>query len=384
MLALYARLIHELTGRTRIPILFVLSNRYSREIESSVGCYFQDGIAILNVEKACDFQALARVAARGLLQAMGNSRFDPSERRSIEVSEVVRRGASVDCGIIFNYSPNDSAAEGIMTIEPGISDLEIQCETAPGISGLGLDVFESDQSLELTMSCDLLLLPAEGALEVAKQIVESLEGLANGNEPFLDGTMQLSSMLPSRDRKGWIEVRENLVNSSALIEFIFMIPDVSEVAVFPSPCNRLLEAFVVSTSPNITPSFLHQAVLDRVKGYAIMTPDIYTICRERPNDIHSREEWYSCHVVRWGNGKDEVDVPGPVSVATDKLAQIVQQHHTDLQIDMTRSYSDQGCHLLRSYSIVQRLKNMGYSGIDVYDLDGPASLHYLSRKLVPR
>jgi hypothetical protein len=316
LLAALSTIIGSRTGTEVVPLFLAAGNRFTPVDAVSVGTFYQGAPALIRLDTG-SLAGTIRNAHEASTLAYLRGQSDPRDVARLLDTVKTRRGVDVDLLSTVNVVPepgiarmppttHDVAELREMTASTRVSDLD-------GRDSERLKLYLHVKSLRsravLELFCDSRYLNAA----IARRILAGLEivliEMLEAGDLSIDRVAGLVGIDPLARPKNCAVVDHCWIDVDAVRGLLGDLPQTVASQAFvvgrDDGPSRLV-AYVVAAEPT-TPERLHAAVVSRLNGNLIMTPQWYVICRTAPARPESRAEWELEPVLLQGSGRADRD-----------------------------------------------------------------------------
>jgi hypothetical protein len=388
-LAAYAVVVAAVSGQYRCGLYVASANRFDPAVASSVGCFFQPGVAVIELSRETSMSDALRECHRAALRSLQYSRYSYWRMRETMARKARERGAMIRIGVHFNFLPRQNPPEhgnGGAGLSPANADVAWEY-------GVDWEDYDTDLYFRVDPDEDTLFLLAHdstldrGLLEqslraIAELVVMLAESAAHHNSDLASVSGELGIPVPAYS-PGWAYVDHSWIKASELLDLLRSIPLVDAAAVFVVPAEdgeRRLLAYVSSQASRIVPSYLRLRLLAGLPHHPnVMVPHWFVVCTEAPEGDRE-EDWRRARVVSEGSGHDAPEIV-PSTAEERHLYDAIEIFNPGISRDAARSYVLCGGAAAVTPAIVGELARKGYFGILPDDLLGPQPLFAVAEML---
>ncbi|MBB2910624.1 hypothetical protein FHS43_001887 [Streptosporangium becharense] len=344
------------TGNDRWSWTTVVDNRPTTGYESSVGSFIQLGLVDVDAAGTGAFSLLARSCWRAQLVAARHSGYDHAEMLEQRALATGERRTAVTLPTIFNFKPTARRSPGRRE-DAGTLDGDLLGRTettrGPGKGKPDTTLFavvdEITEVALLSFDADAAILPADDLAELLRAAERLVWRAAEGDDP---APSDLGVAVRTTD---WLRTADGRVLDLAGTERLLREhPGVEDAAVTVASDG----AVVATVRAAIPPSAVLEHVASALDTPGVVLPD----------------------AVRLVGGLPEPPAR-PDTEAEQALLAALRERAGLAGAVLGRSYAEQGGRARRVPAVLDRLAELGFTGVTFPDLLGPRPLRSVASAL---
>ncbi|WLW54349.1 condensation domain-containing protein [Streptomyces sp. YU58] len=378
-LSAYAIVLSMVSGQRSFASYITSSNRFDPAVSSSMGCFFQSSVLVMESSPEETVGDLLRKSSRAILMSMRNGRYSYWSAREEMARKADERGMMLRIGAHYNYVVLPESEK-----EEQSPDSPVEEETGPVLEweeDVDWEDYDTDVYFRVHPTKDEIFLLAHDLVlqrhEIERTLRSTVELVALLAESPELADMDLATLKTRLDISprslpaGWEFIDNSWINVSELADVLRSIPqvDAASVSLVTNESGEL-EAHLASTDPAVGPSFLRHHLLGLLPGRPnIMVPQKFLVYDKVSGALHQE-----------GDGRDIADtLPG--TPEEHVLFAAIERFNPGITRSVSRSYVLCGGSAGVTTAIVGELGRNGYAGIIPDDLLAPQPISAIAAKL---